>query len=44
MSLAGVGTLVKLLVRRATGQIIELSVRLGDASQLPPLPEPEPVP
>ncbi len=44
MSLAGVGTLVKLLVRRPTGQVVELSVRLGDASQLPPMPEPEPVP
>jgi serine protease Do len=44
MSLAGVGSLVKLLVRRPTGQVVELSVRLGDASQLPPMPEPEPVP
>lgn len=44
MSLAGVGTLVKLLVRRPNGHVVELNVKLGDASQLPPMPEPEPVP
>lgn len=41
MSLAGVGTVVKLTVRRATGQLVELNVRLGDASELPPPPEEE---
>lgn len=41
MSLAGVGTVVKLSVRRATGQLADLSVRLGDASDLPPPPEEE---
>lgn len=41
MSLAGVGSVVKLNVRRTTGQILELSVRLGDASELPPLPDEE---
>jgi serine protease Do len=44
MSLAGVGTLVKLVVRRPTGQVAELSVKLGNASELPPTPEEEPAP
>ena len=44
MSLAGVGSVVKLNVRRTTGQILELTVRLGDASELPPLPDEEQVP
>ena len=41
MSLAGVGTMVKLSVRRAGGQMVELNVRLGDATDLPPPPEPD---
>lgn len=41
MSLAGVGTVVKLKVRRASGQLAELYVRLGDASELPAVQEPE---
>ena len=44
MSLAGVGSMVKLTVRRAGGQMVELSVRLGDATDLPPPPETEPPP
>jgi serine protease Do len=39
MSLAGVGTVVKLTVRRVGGQVLELTVRLGDATELPPPPE-----
>jgi len=42
MSLAGVGSVVKLVVRRAGGQLQELEVRLGDSSELPSLPEEEP--
>ena len=42
MSLAGVGSAVKLTVRRTGGQLVELNVRLGDASDLPPPPENEP--
>jgi serine protease Do len=42
MSLAGVGTVVKLTVRRVGGQVLELPVRLGDASELPPPPDNEP--
>jgi len=41
MSLAGVGSVVKLVVRRVTGQHQELEVRLGDVSDLPQLPEEE---
>lgn len=44
MSLAGVGTTVKLVVRRAAGQLLELNVRLGDSSDLPQLPEEDPTP
>ena len=44
MSLAGVGSVAKLSVRRATGQVVELSVRLGDSSELPPPPEEEAAP
>lgn len=44
MSLAGVGSVVKLNVRRTTGQVLELTVRLGDASELPAVPEEEQVP
>ena len=44
MSLAGVGSVAKLSVRRASGQMHELHVRLGDASELPPAPEEEPAP
>ncbi len=44
MSLAGVGAVVKLSVRRPTGQMAELNVKLGDASELPPAPEEEVVP
>ncbi len=44
MSLAGVGSVAKLSVRRATGQVSELSVRLGDSSELPPPPEEEAAP
>ena len=44
MSLAGVGSVVKLTVRRTGGQVVELSVRLGDATELPPPPESEPAP
>ncbi len=42
MSLAGVGSLVKLVVRRPTGQLQDLEVKLGDSSELPQLPEEEP--
>jgi serine protease Do len=42
MSLAGVGSVVKLVVRRATGQLQDLEVKLGDSSELPALPEEEP--
>jgi S1-C subfamily serine protease len=42
MSLAGVGSVVKLTVRRTSGQVAELTVRLGDATELPPPPEPDP--
>jgi hypothetical protein len=44
MSLAGVGTVVKLSVRRVGGQVLELTVRLGDATELPPPPESDPAP
>jgi serine protease Do len=44
MSLAGVGSVVKLVVRRASGQLQELQVKLGDSSDLPTLPEEEPAP
>jgi serine protease Do len=39
LSLAAVGSTAKLLVRRPPGQLLELNVRLGDASDLPQLPE-----
>ncbi|HEU4577952.1 MAG TPA: trypsin-like peptidase domain-containing protein [Polyangiaceae bacterium] len=41
MSLAGVGSVVKLVVRRPTGQLQDLEVKLGDATELPQLPEEE---
>jgi serine protease Do len=41
MSLAGVGSVVKLVVRRPTGQLQDLEVKLGDSSELPQLPEEE---
>ena len=44
MSLAGVGSVVKLVVRRASGQLLDLEVKLGDSSALPALPEEEPQP
>jgi serine protease Do len=44
MSLAGVGTQVKLTVRRSGGQLVDLTVRLGDATELPPPQEPDPAP
>jgi serine protease Do len=40
MSLAGVGNVVKLGVRRASGRREEIRVRLGDASEMPEAPEP----
>ena len=42
MSLAGVGSVVKLVVRRGAGQLLDLEVKLGDSSALPALPEEEP--
>jgi len=42
MSLAGVGSVAKLVVRRPTGQLQDLEVKLGDSSELPQLPEEEP--
>ena len=44
MNLAGVGSVVKLVVRRASGQLQELQVKLGDSTDLPTLPEEEPAP
>jgi serine protease Do len=41
LSLSAVGSTAKLLVRRPPGQLLELNVRLGDASDLPQLPEEE---
>jgi len=41
MSLAGVGSVVKLVVRRGAGQLLDLEVKLGDSSALPALPEQE---
>jgi len=42
MSLAGVGSVVKLVVRRGPAQLLDLEVKLGDSSELPALPEEEP--
>ncbi len=44
MSLAGVGSVVRLVVRRASGQLQELQVKLGDASDLPTLPDEDSTP